>query len=112
MDVRDHINKFNKRVTQLLSIEVKIDEEDQIIILLAFLSKLYETVVTTLLVGKIMLTVDEVLIAFLEIENFKQPSSLSHTGQAFVMNSKSHHGRSKSQERNFDIRDDRSQSRF
>lgn len=35
MNVKDHINKFNKFITQLLSVEVKIDEEDQTIILLA-----------------------------------------------------------------------------
>ena len=39
-NVRDHINNFNKCITQLLSVEVKIDDEDKAIILLASLSKL------------------------------------------------------------------------
>ena len=46
MNVRNHINKFNKCVTLLLSLEVKIDEEDQTIFLLASLPKSYETMVT------------------------------------------------------------------
>ena len=49
-DVMDHINNFNKYITQLLSIEVKIDEEYKIVILLTSLLKSYETLVTTLLV--------------------------------------------------------------
>ena len=70
-DVRDHINNFNKYITQLLSVEVQIDDEYKAIILLASLPKLYETLVTTLLVGKTMLTVDEVSTAFLETTNMK-----------------------------------------
>ena len=66
MNVRDHINKSNKCVTQLLSVEVKIDEGDQVIMLLASLPKLNEIVVTMLLVGRKTLTVDEVSTAFLE----------------------------------------------
>ena len=49
-DVKDHINNFNKCITQLLSVEIKIDEEDKSVILLASLPKSYETLVTTLLV--------------------------------------------------------------
>ena len=52
MNVRNHINKFNKCVTLLLSLEVKIDEKDQTIFLFASLPKSYETMVTILLVGK------------------------------------------------------------
>ena len=51
-DVTSHINKFNKCITQLLSVEIEIDEEDQAIILFTSLPKSYETLVTTLLVGK------------------------------------------------------------
>lgn len=59
IDVRDHINKFNKCIIQLLSIGIRIDEANQVIILLASLTKLHETVVTTLLVGKTILIVDK-----------------------------------------------------
>ena len=79
MNVRYHINKFNNCVTQLLKIQVKINKEDQDIILLTSLPKSYEIVVTKLLVGKIKLIVDEVSTALLQIENIKQSNSLSHT---------------------------------
>ena len=62
----------------------------------------------TLLVGKTMLTVDEVSTTLLETENINQPSSLSHTWQTLVMNFEPHYGRSKSWGRNHDRRDDRS----
>ncbi|KAF4355007.1 hypothetical protein G4B88_008482, partial [Cannabis sativa] len=44
-DVRDHINRFNKCITHLLSVKVKIDENDQAIILLyqAILSSMSHT---------------------------------------------------------------------
>ena len=76
-DIRDHINQFNKCITQLLSLEVKIEDEDQAIILLSSRPKSYEKLVTTLLVGKTTLTVDGVSTALLETENMKQPSIVS-----------------------------------
>ena len=94
-DVRDHINNFNKCITQLLSVEVKIDEEDKAVILLASLPKSYETFVTTLLVRKTTLTVDEVSIVLLETANMKQPSSSSHTEQVLVVKSDASWDRSK-----------------
>ena len=95
-DIRDHINQFNKCITQLLSLEVKIDDEDQVIILLSSLPKSYETLVTTLLVRKTTLTVDEVSTTLLETENMKEPSSLSHGGDhVLTVKSYSDLGRSK-----------------
>ena len=69
IDVSDHITKFNKYVTQLLSVKIKINKENQIIILLASLPKSYEAIMITLLIGKTMLTSDEKSMALLEIEN-------------------------------------------
>lgn len=66
MDIKDLINKFNYCIIQLLSIEIKIDKKYQTIISLAYLPKPYETVVTMLLIEKMMLIVDEVLTALLE----------------------------------------------
>ena len=68
MDIKDLINKFNCCITQLLSIEIKIDKKYQTIISLAYLPKPYETVVIMLLIEKMMLTVDEVLTALLKIK--------------------------------------------
>ena len=79
MDVRDHINKINKRVIQLLGVKVQIDEEYQTIILLASLPKSFQIVVTTLLIGKTMLIMDKVSSTLLKTKNIKQLSNLSHT---------------------------------
>ena len=56
--------------------------------------------------------VDEVSTTLLGTENIKQSSGSSHIRQTLVMNFEPHHGKSKSQSRNQDRRDDRSQSRF
>ena len=53
----------------MLNVEFKIDEEDQVIILLSSLPKSYESLMTILLVGNSMLTIDEVCTALLEIDN-------------------------------------------
>ena len=80
----------------MLSLEVKIEDEGQAIILLSSLPKSYKTLVTTLLVGKTMLTVDEVSMALLEIENIKELSNLSHAGdRVLTVKLDSDRGRSK-----------------
>lgn len=57
--------------------EVNIDEKIKAIFLLAFLPKSYETLVTTLLVRKQTLTMDEVSTTFSEIDKIKETSSSS-----------------------------------
>ncbi|KAK2969245.1 hypothetical protein RJ640_003479 [Escallonia rubra] len=49
-DLGDHISEFNRLVSQLSSIDVKLEEEDQGILLLSSLQKSYETLKTTLLI--------------------------------------------------------------
>ena len=53
-NISDHLNVFNRLTTQLLilSMETKIDEEDQDLLLLTSLPPSYDTIVTTLLVGE------------------------------------------------------------
>ena len=64
--------------------------------MLSSLSKLYETLITTLLVGKMMLTVDGVSTVLLETENMKEPRSLSYGGDRILtVKSDSDCGRSK-----------------
>ena len=65
-DVGDHINQFNKCITQLLSLEVEIEADDQAIILLSSLQRSYDTLVSMLLVGKMTLTVNEVTTVLFE----------------------------------------------
>ena len=55
----------------ITTVKVKIDDKDKVIILLASLPKSYETLVTTLLVGKTTSTMDKVSTVLLETANMK-----------------------------------------
>lgn len=57
-DVRNYHNKFNKFMTELLNVDIKIEDEDEDIILLTSLPKSYETLMTMLLVKISTLTVN------------------------------------------------------
>ncbi|XP_073136937.1 uncharacterized protein [Henckelia pumila] len=59
-DLRKHVDDFNKIILELKNIEIKIEEEDQVILLLSSLPKPYEHFVDTMLYGKQTLTMDEV----------------------------------------------------
>ena len=49
--VLEHLNFFNKVISELLTIDVKIDEEDKMLILLSSLIESYDHIVTTMLYG-------------------------------------------------------------
>nr|DAD31695.1 TPA_asm: hypothetical protein HUJ06_010546 [Nelumbo nucifera] len=74
----DHINEFNQIISQLLRVEVKVDDTDKAIILLASLSESYDNVVTTLVYGKDKLKYDEITVALLENELRKKHTEDSH----------------------------------
>ena len=59
-ELRKHLDEFNKIVLELNNIGVKIDEEDQGIILLSSLPKSFEHFVDTILYGKETLTMADV----------------------------------------------------
>ncbi|PKU80142.1 Retrovirus-related Pol polyprotein from transposon TNT 1-94 [Dendrobium catenatum] len=59
-ELRKHLDDFNKLILDLRNVDVKIDEEDQGIILLSSLPKTYENIVDTMLYGKQSLTLTEV----------------------------------------------------
>ena len=50
--VLEHLNFFNKVISELLAVDVKIDEEDNALILLSSFSESYDHIVTTMLYGK------------------------------------------------------------
>jgi len=47
-----HLNEFNKVITELTSLEVKIEEEDKVLLLLAVLPSSFDNIMSTLLVQK------------------------------------------------------------
>ena len=59
--VLEHLNFFNKVISELLAVNVKIDEEDKALILLSSLSESYDHIVTTILYGKETLILEEVM---------------------------------------------------
>jgi len=48
----EHINFFNKIISELMDVDVKIDKEDKVLILLSLLSESYNHIITTMLYGK------------------------------------------------------------
>ena len=50
--VLEHLNFFNKVISKLLPVNVKIDEEDKALILLSSLPESYDHIVTTMLYSR------------------------------------------------------------
>ena len=67
-DLLEHLNVFNKLISQLHILGVKVEEEDQAIILLSSWSKSYDHLVTTIFYGKDTLKMEEVKITLLSNE--------------------------------------------
>ena len=48
----EHLNFFNKVISKLLAVDVKIDEEDKALILLSSLPQSYDHIITIMLYSK------------------------------------------------------------
>lgn len=83
-NILDHINNFNKILTQLLSLDAKVGDEDQALLLLSSLPSSYDGLVTALLVGKETLKLDDVMASLQDNEAFKKPSASSYENQILV----------------------------
>ncbi|VFQ73127.1 unnamed protein product [Cuscuta campestris] len=79
-----HLDEFNKITTELESIDVKIEEEDKAMLLLASLPSSFDNIVTTLLFGKETLKFDEAVAALLMNETRRGGNRVSNDGQALV----------------------------
>ncbi|GKB54371.1 retrovirus-related pol polyprotein from transposon TNT 1-94 [Tanacetum coccineum] len=67
----DHIDEFNKLILDLANIDIKIEDEDQALMLLTSLSSSYENFMKTLLYGRESLTMKDVL-ATLNLRELKK----------------------------------------
>ena len=70
----EHLNFFNKIISELLTVDIKIDEEDKAFILLSSLPQSYDHVVTTMLYGKETLILEEVTSTLFSNEIRKRPN--------------------------------------
>ena len=69
-----YLNFFNKIISELLAVNVKIDEEDKALILLSSLPESYDYIVSTMLYGKETLILEEVTSTLLSNEIRKRPN--------------------------------------
>ena len=68
----EHLTFFNKVISELLPIDVKIDKEGKALILLSSLSQSYDHIITTML--KKTLILEEVTSTLLSNEIRKRPN--------------------------------------
>ena len=73
--VEDHLDDFNKIVLDLENIEIKVDEDQAIIVLNSLPSDKYEHFVDTMMYGKESVTLEEVQSALMSKE-LKKKSEL------------------------------------
>lgn len=106
-DLRKHMDDFNKIILDLKNVDVRIEEEDQAIILLSSLPKIYEHIVDTMLYGKQTLTMTEVKSVLMskeiqrksKLKEEKNGDSLLVRGRSEQRNGKSSYGKSWSKSR-------------
>ena len=63
--VLEHLNFFNKVIGELLTVDVKINEENKLLILLSLILQSYDHIITTMLYGKETLILEEVMSTLL-----------------------------------------------
>ena len=83
--VLEHLNFFNKVISKLLAVDVKIDEEDKALILLSSLSESYDHIVTTMLYGKETFILEEVTSTLLSNEIRKRSNQEERIGSDLVV---------------------------
>ena len=73
-DLMEHMNTFNRMISDLLRLDVKFDDEDRSLLLLNSLSDSYEHFVTILLYGKETLNFEEVTQDIISNATRRKPS--------------------------------------
>ena len=81
----EHINFFNKAISELIAVDVKIDKEDKALMLLSLLPQSYDHIITTILYGKKTLILEEVTTTLLSNEIKKRPNQEEQDGSSLVV---------------------------
>ena len=71
----EHLNLFNKIISELLAVDVKIDEKDKTLILLSSLLQSYNHIIIAILFKKETLILEEVTATLLSNEIRKKAKS-------------------------------------
>ena len=87
-DLSSLINRLKSICTQLLYIDVKVDEEDKVDILLKALSKEYDNIVTILKEKDPIPNLEDVINSLQEEEKKVKPASTKHNNGAYIVTSK------------------------
>jgi hypothetical protein len=95
----DHVNAFNRVVSGLACIEVKVEDKDKASLMLTLLPKSYKGLVVTLAYGKTSITSSKVQTALLsydqrEKKNAEEAASASASGGQGLMVGNNHGGKS------------------
>jgi len=83
--VLEHLNFFNKIISELLGIDVKIYKEDKVLILLSLLSKSKDHIVTTIFYRKEKFILEEFTITLLSDEIRKKLNQDEEEGLGLVV---------------------------
>ena len=79
----EHLNFFNKIIHELTAVDIKINEEDKVLILLSSLTELYDHIITTMLYGKKTLILEEVTSTLLCNEIKERPNHVEREGSVW-----------------------------
>ncbi|GKB02940.1 hypothetical protein Tco_0831029, partial [Tanacetum coccineum] len=88
----EHIDEFNKLVGDLANIDVKIDDEDQALMLLTSLPSSYDNFVETLFYGRETLTLEDVLSSLNSRELKKRIDAKDDSDGLYVRGRTDHRG--------------------
>src|SRR3954471_7041829 len=82
--ILQHLNDFNKIVSDLLALEVKMEEEDKALIFLISLPPSYDHLVTTILYGKETLELEDVRVMLVNNEIMKKTDTTEEASSLVV----------------------------